>query len=114
ERIAGKTVPDAVARAGVTAGHTVVYSGLTVAAVLAGLLVFPDPFLRSMGLAGMAVVAVVVAAAVTLLPALLTLAGHRIGVAKLHTGHRGGFARIARAVQRRPLITALTTAAVML
>ena len=45
------------------------------AAVLAGLLVFPDPFLRSMGLAGVAVVVVVVAAALTLLPALLMLVG---------------------------------------
>ena len=48
ERAAGLPVADAVIRAGATAGHTVVYSGLTVAAVLAGLLVFPDPFLRSM------------------------------------------------------------------
>jgi RND superfamily putative drug exporter len=114
ERAAGLPVTDAVARTGVTAGHTVVYSGLTVAAVLAGLLVFPDPFLRSMGLAGVAVVAVVVAAAVTLLPALLALAGHRISPATVRPGQTGGFARIARAVQRRPLITALAAAAVML
>ena len=114
ERATGLSVTDAVARTGATAGHTVVYSGLTVAAVLAGLLVFPDPFLRSMGLAGVAVVAVVVAAATTLLPALLTLTGHRISPAKVRTGETGAFARIARAVQRRPLITALATAAVML
>lgn len=46
--------------------------------MLAGLRVFPDPFLRSMGLAGIGVTAVVVAAAPTLLPALLALVGHRV------------------------------------
>jgi putative drug exporter of the RND superfamily len=114
-------VPAAVARTVVTAGRTVVYSGLTVAAVLAGLLVFPEPFLRSMGLAGVGVVAVVVAAAVTLLPALLALAGHRIrpararasGASASGTAGGGRFARIARAVQRRPLLTLLGAAAVM-
>lgn len=102
----------AVARTAATAGHTVVFSGLTVAAVLASLLVFPDPFLRSMGLAGVGVVAVVVAAAVTLLPALLALVGHRIPPAK-PVGEHGAFARIARAVQRRPAVTALLAAGVM-
>lgn len=40
----------AVERTTATAGRTVLFSGLTIAAVLAGLLVFPAPFLRSMGL----------------------------------------------------------------
>jgi RND superfamily putative drug exporter len=86
---------------------------MTIAAVLAGLIVFPDPFLRSMGLAGVGVVAVVVAAAVTLLPALLALVGHRITPARPTTGV-GTFGRIARAVQRRPLPVALAAAGVML
>jgi RND superfamily putative drug exporter len=114
ERAAGLPVAEAVVRAGATAGHTVVYSGLTVAAVLAGLLVFPDSFLRSMGLAGVAVVAVVVAAAVTLLPALLAVVGHRITPAKPRQRHAAGFARIARAVQRRPAFSALVAAGAML
>lgn len=114
ERSTQTDVAAAIVRTGVTAGHTVVYSGLTVAAVLAGLLVFPDPFLRSMGLAGVAVVAVVVAAALTLLPALLRLFGRRITPAKAAPGETGAFARIARAVQRRPLLTALMAAGVML
>ena len=121
--VAGSAVAGAVARTVATAGRTVVYSGLTVAAVLAGLLVFPDPFLRSMGLAGIGVVAVVVAAAVTLLPALLMLVGRRIrpaapelrsmALAPLASTGGGRFARIARAVQRRPLLTLLAAAAVM-
>src|SRR4029453_9768053 len=75
------TTPDvrsAVVRAMSTAGRTVTFSGLTVAASLAGLLVFPDPFLRSAGLAGMLVVLLDLAAALTLMPALLAMFGHRI------------------------------------
>ena len=113
ERAAHPDVAEAVARTGVTAGHTVVFSGLTVAAVLAGLLVFPDPFLRSMGLAGVAVVAVVVAAALTLLPALLRLVGHRIAPARPGSA-TGSFARIARAVQRRPIVTVLLASSLMI
>ncbi len=114
ERAAGAPVPEAVVRAGATAGHTVVFSGLTVAAVLAGLLVFPDSFLRSMGLAGIAVVAVVVAAAVTLLPALLALLGRRISPARPRATRAGAFVRIARIVQRRPLLTLALAAGMML
>ena len=58
------------------------FSGLTVAASLAGLLVFPDDFLRSMGAASLAVVLLDLAAALTLLPALLSLLGHRIRPSK--------------------------------
>jgi putative drug exporter of the RND superfamily len=112
ERARNPDVADALLRTGRAAGHTVAYSGLTVAAVLAGLLVFPDPFLRSMGLAGVAVVAVVVAAALTLLPALLALVGHRVTPAA-PPGDSGVFARIARAVQRRPLLAALAAAGFM-
>jgi putative drug exporter of the RND superfamily len=113
ERAAYPSAPAAAARTAATAGRTVAYSGLTVAAVLAGLLAFPDPFLRSMGLAGIAVVAVVVAAALTLLPALLAILGHHIAPAGPATG-TGLFARIARAVQRRPVVVALGAAGVML
>jgi RND superfamily putative drug exporter len=113
ERATDPDVRGAVARTGATAGRTVLYSGLTVAAVLAGLLAFPEPFLRSMGLAGIGVVTVVVAAALTLLPALLTLLGHRITPATPAAAGAGVFARIARAVQRRPALTLLAAAAVM-
>ncbi|HZM84225.1 MAG TPA: MMPL family transporter [Candidatus Limnocylindrales bacterium] len=113
EKATAPDVVSALARAGVTAGRTVAFSGLTVVAVLAGLLVFPDPFLRSMGFAGIAVVAVVVVAALTLLPALLALAGRRISPAKPAAPRGGVFAAIARAVQRRPLFTTLVAAAAM-
>jgi RND superfamily putative drug exporter len=113
ERTSDPDVTGAVTRTVATAGHTVLFSGLTVAAVLAGLLVFPDPFLRSMGLAGIGVTAVVVAAALTLLPALLALVGHRIRPATPAPADGGRFARLARAVQRRPLVTLLAAGGVM-
>jgi RND superfamily putative drug exporter len=113
ERAANTDIAAALARTCTTAGRTVLLSGLTVAAALAGLLVFPDPFLRSMGLAGVAVVAVVVLAALTLLPALLALVGRRIKPAKPAPANTGAFARIARTVQRWPLVTALAAAGVM-
>jgi RND superfamily putative drug exporter len=105
-------VPAAIAATTATAGRTVMFSGLTVAVALAGLVVFPDPFLRSMGLAGTAVVLVDLLAALTLLPALLALVGRRISAAKTRTGG-GVFARVARGVQHRPLATLVVTAAGM-
>ena len=71
-------MPTAVERTAAAAGRTIVFSGLTVAVALAGLVVFPDPFLRSIGLAGSAVVLADMLAALTLLPALLSRFGGRI------------------------------------
>src|SRR5690606_11762519 len=55
----------AIAATLVTAGRTVMFSGLTVAASLASLLIFPQTFLRSMGLGGIAAVLVAMFAALT-------------------------------------------------
>jgi RND superfamily putative drug exporter len=112
ERRTAPDVPTAIAVTAATAGRTVMFSGLTVAVALAGLVVFPDTFLRSMGLAGAAVVLVDMAAALTLLPAILALLGRWIAPAKPRTG--GVFAGVARAVQRRPVVTLAVTAAGML
>ena len=61
-----------------TAGRTVLFSGLTVAAAMSSLLVFPQAFLRSMGYGGIAAVLVAMLAALTVLPATLRLLGRRI------------------------------------
>ena len=113
ERRTAPDVPTAIAITAATAGRTVMFSGLTVAVALAGLVVFPDTFLRSMGLAGAAVVLVDMAAALTLLPAILALLGRWIAPAKPHTGG-GVFAAVARAVQRRPVLTLAVTTGAML
>lgn len=91
-------VTEAVHRTVAAAGRTVLFSGLTVAVSLTGLLVFPSVFLRSMGLAVAAVVVVDMLAALTLLPALLARFGGKIPPAKVRPEGEEGrvFARLAR------------------
>jgi RND superfamily putative drug exporter len=97
------------------AGRTVLFSGLTVAVSLAGLLVFPSPFLRSMGLAATAVVLVDMAAAITLLPALLARFGGRIRPAARPADSEGRlFARLARLAAARPVAVAACSVPVLL
>jgi RND superfamily putative drug exporter len=69
---------DAMRRTLGTAGRTVLFSSLTVAGALASLLVFPQRFLYSMGIAGFFVALIAAAISLTLLPAVLTLLGHRV------------------------------------
>jgi trehalose monomycolate/heme transporter len=72
------SVQDAVARTVATAGRTVAVSGITVAAALASLMLFPEVFLRSMGYGGVATVLVDMLAALTVMPALLSVLGRRV------------------------------------
>jgi RND superfamily putative drug exporter len=60
------------------AGRSVVVSGSTVAIGLFSMVIIPIPVIRSIGIAGMLIPAVSVVAAITLLPAALSLLGHRI------------------------------------
>jgi RND superfamily putative drug exporter len=78
ERAKGGEIRDAVLSTMETAGRTVLFSGLTVAVVLASLVIFPMYFLRSMGFAGVAVVIVAVLGALVALPAMLMLLGDRV------------------------------------
>jgi uncharacterized membrane protein YdfJ with MMPL/SSD domain len=69
---------DALRRTLATSGRTIAFSSLTVAGALASLTVFPQLFLRSMGLAGAVVALVASALALVVLPALLALLGPRV------------------------------------
>ena len=80
---AGREPEEAAGRAIGTAGSAVVFAGLTVVIALAGLSITGITFLTQMGLAGAATVAVAVAIALTLLPALLAYAGRRVTSATL-------------------------------
>ena len=102
ERGAGREVPAAVRATMATAGRTVVFSAATVAAALVALAVFPDPTIRSLAIGGIGVVLATMAAALTLLPALLARWGHRLGAVAPASSH-GAFARLAGLVQRRAL-----------
>jgi RND superfamily putative drug exporter len=74
----GMPVPEAAGRALATAGQAVIFAGGTVVVAILGLLVAGIPFVTGGGVAISAMVLVMVLASVTLLPALLGLAGHRI------------------------------------
>jgi RND superfamily putative drug exporter len=69
---------EAMRRTLATAGRTVLFSALTVAGALASLLVFPQRFLYSMGIAGFFVALIAAAIALTVLPAVLALLGRRV------------------------------------
>jgi trehalose monomycolate/heme transporter len=71
-------VSAALSRTMATAGRTVAVSGLTVAVALCGMILFPETFLRSMGYGGVATVLVDLVLALTVLPALLAVMGHRV------------------------------------
>ena len=108
ELVARRSVPLAIERSMATAGRAVMFSGLTVAVGLAGMLFYPGTFLVSMGLAGSIVVALAVIFALTFLPALLSILGtrvNRVRVPYFGTPSSGAFwHRLATAVMRRPLV----------
>ncbi|MBV9310116.1 MAG: MMPL family transporter [Solirubrobacterales bacterium] len=106
-----------------TAGRATIFSGLTVAVGLALLAFMPLPFIRSMGVGGLLVPIVSVAASATLLPAMLSLLGRWINSLRIiprrilahRTASETGFwARLARTIMRRPWPILFASAAVML
>jgi uncharacterized membrane protein YdfJ with MMPL/SSD domain len=102
-----------------SAGRTVIFSGLTVAAAMAALTLLPQRFLYSLG-AGGAIVSIFAAlGAVLLVPALLALLGERVNALSLRRGpavsdESGGWYRLARGVMRHPVAVALSTSALLL
>ena len=103
ERGNGADIADAVERAMVTAGRSVLFSGLTVAVSLAALIALPVPFLRSIGFTGLLIPIISVVAALTLLPALLLLVGPRLAWPNRRSGTPDSrlWKRIGRLVVRR-------------
>jgi uncharacterized membrane protein YdfJ with MMPL/SSD domain len=104
-----------------TAGRTVFFSSLTVAAALASLLVFPQRFLYSMGLGGSLVALFAALISLTVLPAVLTLLGSRVNAgapkflqhraeADARPAQAGFWYRLSRFVMRRPVPVATASA----
>ncbi len=132
ERRNGALKMDAIERAGGSAGKAVLFSGGTVILALCGLLLLPLNFFQGMGLSAALVVVVAVAAALTLLPAMVRLIGDwanlpRLGmIRKLRrqdrTGYRefetrigsGLWGHLASAVMRRPVAWFLTSLVILL
>ncbi|MEA3215675.1 MAG: putative drug exporter of the superfamily [Acidimicrobiia bacterium] len=103
ERGRGLDVHEAVVATVASAGTTVVFSALTVAVAMSGLFVFGVPLLTSFGIAGLSVVLMCMAAAVTLLPATLAAVGARVKPSHAVPDSEGRFYRLTRWVQGRPL-----------
>jgi len=116
------TVEDAVARTVATAGRTILVSGVTVAIVLASLMLFPETILRSIGYGGVATVLVDMIAALTVLPALLAVLGPKVNSLRIRRSVQrppaaeasGGWYRLAHSVMRRPLLYAIPIVVLLL
>ena len=113
----GHSTTDALRRTVNTAGRTVAFSSLTVAAALATLAIFPQSYLRSMGLAGVMTVVSAAVFALLVLPALLAALGSRVNSLAPKSWQRGAerpaeqgrWYRVATSVMRRGgLFTALS------
>jgi RND superfamily putative drug exporter len=115
ERAHGRTGADAVEAAMVSAGRAVFFSGLTVGIGLLALVVLPVPFLRSAGIGGVLIPLISVAVALTLLPVLLSVAGHRLDWPRIRTDDKPsrGWTAFARFTVRHRGLAALAGTATL-
>ncbi len=107
-----------------TAGKTVIYSGLTVMIAVAGLIIFPIEYIRSIGVGGAAAVLIAVVGSLLFLPAILALLGDKVNSLKISSlvpsrfklkdNNSGIWERIAHTVLRFPLLTIIGTLALLL
>jgi uncharacterized membrane protein YdfJ with MMPL/SSD domain len=124
ERLLGAAKEDAIARTGATASRAVLFSGSTFVIALVGMFIVPTSIMRSLALGAILVGIVSVAAALTLLPALLALLGDRVNSLRVPVVGRslgrpealeGRFwKRIVESVIRRPALYLAVAAAAML
>ena len=127
ERARGVAKLDAISVTGRTASRAVLFSGMTVVlAVLGvlGVLIVPDRVFFSVGLGMITVVSVAVIASLTLLPAVLSLMGDRVNRfrvplvrgqgASSADPQRGFWYRVTYAVMRRPIISLVLAAGILI
>ncbi|MDT3425892.1 RND superfamily putative drug exporter [Paenibacillus forsythiae] len=114
ELASGKDAFASAVRTVETAGRTVIFSGITVAASCAVLFVFPFPFLQSFAYTGVLVVLSGIMGSVFVLPAFFAVLGSRLarrakrGAAAVRSGTSGSRAgwwyKSAKAIMRRPVL----------
>jgi putative drug exporter of the RND superfamily len=123
ERREGHEKHEAIRLAGVTASRAVLFSGMTVVLALVGMLIVPTKIFVSLATGAILVVLVAVIAALTLLPAIISLLGDRIerlrvpffGRRAQRSSETGGFwGRIVAVVMRHPVIALVLSVAVLL
>jgi RND superfamily putative drug exporter len=125
ERRNGRDQLDAITVTGATASRAVLFSGMTVVVALVGLLIVPLNVFQSLAAGAIMVVVVAVVAALTLLPAILSLLGDRVNAlrvpiigrvsAEAQRGREGAiWDRITRTVMRRPVISLTLAAGILI
>ena len=123
ERAAGLEKAAAIGAAAATASRAVFFSGMTVVLALLGMLIVPFTIFPSLGVGAISAVIVTVAAALTLLPAVLSLLGDRVDswrvprlgrrLLKSRDPGRGWWGRAARAIMRQPAVSLALGAALL-
>ena len=83
ERLHGRDKLEAIAHSGATASRAVFFSGTTVVLALLGMLIIPTTIFRSLAAGAIFVVIGAVAAAMTLLPAILSLMGDKVNALRV-------------------------------
>jgi RND superfamily putative drug exporter len=115
----GGATREAHRRTVTTAGRTAIFSGFTVAAAMAALVILPQRFLYSIAVAGASVGILSAVIAILVVPSMLALLGTRIDALSIRRGpavsdESGGWYRLARGVMRRPVLVALASSALLL
>src|SRR5215217_3446078 len=121
ERLHGREKLDAIAAVGATASRAVLFSGIAFTLAMVGLLLVPSTIMRSLAAGAIAAGLVSVAAALTLLPALLSLLGDRVNALRIPFFGRAAehelspfWLRTVRGVIRRPVISLVLSTALLL
>ena len=121
ERAAGRSPQTALEIAAATSGRSVLISGLTVIVAMAGMFLTGDSTFASLALATILVVAVAVLGSLTVLPALLSRLGDKVdrgrvplvGRLRRHDGEGRIWGAIVDRVLRRPALSAILAASVL-
>ena len=121
ERAEGREKQDAIVTAGATASRAVLFSGAAFVLAMTGLELVPNTIMRSLATGAILVGIVSVIAALTLLPAVISLLGDRINALRVPFFGRatsGGesrfWGRIVTAVMRRPVVSLVTAVGLLL
>ena len=123
ERTNGREKLDAIEAMGGTASRAVLFSGLAFVIAMFGLLLIPNTIFRSLATGAILVGAVSVIAALTLLPAILSLLGDRVNALRLpligRSAEQGTAAEsrfwssVVRGVMRRPVVSLVLSTALL-
>ena len=124
ERGRGLEKVDAIVASGATASRAVLFSGIAFVLAMCGMLLVPDTILRSLALGAILVGIVSVLAALTLLPALLSLLGDRVNALQVPVIGRRAiksagsvspfWSWLVGGVMRRPLLSLVAATALLL